>query len=195
MNQDELLELYFNKLNLRPTLCLVARHEAAHAIMCYLLGLRSCRLTAGEDFGCCESAHSGCDARQQILVLLAGVAYEIKYSAWLVNLRNCRTADLAQARALLSLNAESRRAGRAAKPRAVDVEKALRLAMERACSVLAPFNDEIECLGAELARAGHLSAAETGTFLRRQISSTRRLTEQQWKLPLGLPIEVSSAGN
>jgi hypothetical protein len=191
MNQEKLLELYFNKLNERPTLTLVARHEAAHAIMRYLVGLSSARLRAGENHGVCESPRETCDARQQILVLLAGIACETKYSAWLINLRNSRTADLEQARLLLSANVPSRRAEIGGKLSTVRVEKALRLSLERACAILESFNGEIESLGAMLAKAGRLSAIETGAFLRQHIGPARRLAEEQWKLPLGVPIELA----
>lgn len=187
IDQEKLLEIYFNKLNRRPTPTLIARHEAAHAIMHYLVGLPPTRLTASDDRGLCESSGRAADIRQQVLALLAGIAYEVKYSAWLIDLHNSKTADLEQARQLLASNASGRRAEVKRKICTVGVEKALRLAMERACDILEPFNGEIESLGLLLVTAGQLSARRTGAFMRQHIGQDRRLEKQQWQLPLGLP--------
>ena len=190
MTQAKLLAVYFNRLNTRPTLTLVARHEAAHAIMHYLVGLPATRLMAGHDRGRCECSSRGCDARQWLLVLLAGVAYEAKYSAWLLALRNSKTADLEQARELLESHPPSRRVEMHRKRCTIGVEKALRLGLERACEILEPFNGEIESLGDLLAKAGQLSAIDTRAFMRKHIRPARQLTEKQWQSPLGLPLEI-----
>jgi hypothetical protein len=184
MTQDKLLEIYFNKLNARPTLGLVARHEAAHATMYYLVGLPSTRLVARGNHGLCVGAGKPADARQHILALLAGIAYEIKYASCLINLRNSKTADLAQARALLADNLASRRVKIDRKIRTVSVERALTLSMERTCDLLQPFHDTIESLGAELENAGELSAQRTGAFLRAHIGPDRKLEARQWNSPL-----------
>jgi hypothetical protein len=188
MTQEKLLELYFNKINTQPTLTLVARHEAAHAIMRHLVELPPTRIEARHDSGLCDRSGGPCDARQEILVLLAGIAHDAKYSAWLLDLRNSRTADLEQTRTLLAQKTESRRAEIRRKICTVGVEKALRLAMERACDILEPLNSEIEALGGMLAKGGRLSATKTGAFMRRHIDPIHRLDARQWKQPLGRPI-------
>lgn len=54
-------------------------HEAAHAIMRWLLGLEITELTCGENGGNCAGTGKMISARDSMLVTLAGPAHEVQY--------------------------------------------------------------------------------------------------------------------
>jgi hypothetical protein len=148
----------------------IAGHEAAHAVMRYLLGLPCTRLTADENGGFCYGTGKPIEFKQDILVTLAGMAWEAGCFFELINLRSSRFGDLDYARAQLESKFWHRiRRGRGGKVVIRRVDTCVKHLLREAIAILYPFDDEIDQLGMDLADCGDMSARRVAAYMRHAI--------------------------
>jgi hypothetical protein len=80
---------------------IIAAHEAGHAVMRRILGLRATRVWATEEGGMCEGTGLDIDPKSDLLVTLAGIAVETSYRLFPLDLAQSRFDDLDKARGIL----------------------------------------------------------------------------------------------
>lgn len=86
----------------RPDPTTVARHEASHAVMRWLCGLEQTDILVRKDLsGYCEGTGKTIRVQDEMLILLAGFAYEAGYGLSKVNFAKSRCDDLERAREIL----------------------------------------------------------------------------------------------
>ena len=135
----------------------ICRHQAAYAVMSYLVGLPNERMDTHTDGGC-RGGWERCKAYQAILVRLAGVAYETGYGSVPFDEDMITIGDVDEAVNIL------RYAGRESDDRALMDEEVFRH-FSTVCDWLAAWDTEIVELGDRLHKARYLSARSVSGFL------------------------------
>jgi hypothetical protein len=129
----------------------ICSHEAAHAVMRYLVGLPVTSIIANTEGGYCYGSGRPCSVQQSILSCLAGIAYEAGCIPSWVDLAKSKFDDLEEAKRLISFTSRE-----------------LSWWFERACGILWPYSDDIEQLGEWLEIEETLSAKRIAGFLCRR---------------------------
>jgi hypothetical protein len=158
---------------------IIARHEAAHAVMQWLLGLKATAIRASATDGHCEASHEITNVFNILLICLAGNAWDTGCGFFQFVMSRCHDADFENARNLLKqfpilrsrdfdkvLKNEARK--RDCPERCYTVEGALKRHFATVCGLLRPATEIIERLGCELEREGTMSARRVEAFFRAQ---------------------------
>ncbi|RPJ79558.1 MAG: hypothetical protein EHM13_13280 [Acidobacteria bacterium] len=161
----------------------IAQHEAAHAVMRWLLGLPATALSVQDGGGVCEGTGRREPAGDVLMVFLAGYAPEADYTAFGVpdlSPQDTRDVyDIKCAREILTGRPWlCYRAGdRDREPTPLSVDEALCYHFERAAEILFDYCELIEFLGMRLDEAGALSARRVAATFREYRKAIER--EQQ----------------
>jgi hypothetical protein len=158
---------------------LTAEHEAGHAVMRLLRGLRATNIHVGDGDGLCEGTDDRCRGEDLVLVSLAGPIVEIGVdrldSGFRVDWKACDSSDLQEARDILTecdiLRIDAPASAASGSMVFLDVETALEIFVKRCIEILIPYDDLIEHV-AWCAYDGYLSASDLQT-----IFDTYRLSE------------------
>ena len=147
-----------------------AKHEAAHAVMRWLLGLPATRLELHDTGGLCHGSGKLIETRDELLVTLAGFAWEAGYLLFDVDWVGSRSDDFDHARDILRRCphlclgfAASKRKNRVVTQ---NVDVALKRWFRSAGQALLPHDDLIDVLGDELVLSRKLSARHVAAIMR-----------------------------
>lgn len=161
-------------------------HEAAHAVMRYLVGFPMTAISCddnGEGFS--EGTMKPCRPMPSALVLLAGISYEAAFNPFIVNWEKTIFHDLDEVRKILENRPFVRGfvvvSGRTFRVRTVD-EAVLHLFGE-ACSLLRPFSSVIKHVGRNLLLSsdGKLSARSVSATIRESVRREKLDRPDKWQ--------------
>lgn len=148
---------------------ITARHEAAHAVMKWVLGWPATELTAGAGEGLCAGSGRKVDVEEFLLVTLAGLVYECWYQLDDLDLTTSDTGDLRVAREIVA-DHEWLRPISSHHPdgtfTSLNVDEAVAHHLRRVSDLLDPYMDLIEAIGYRLEWAGRLSARTVAAICR-----------------------------
>jgi hypothetical protein len=158
---------------------IIARHEAAHAVMQWLLGLKATAIRAAATDGHCAASHEITNVFNILLICLAGNAWDTGCGFIQFDLEKCHDTDFENARSLLKqfpilrsrdfdrvLRNEARK--RDFPERYYTVEDALARHFATVCGLLRPATEIVERLGFQLEQEGTMSARQVEAFFRAQ---------------------------
>ena len=141
----------------------IAEHEVAHAVMRWLRGMPATEITANHQGGVCAGTGKVVRAEDELLVTLAGFAWESGCGVAEVDLANSRADDFDVARRILQhsewlrlLPGADDQGGVVARLKTVD--DALLHHFRRAGDLLNPYAELVHAMGERLAVDGVVSA-------------------------------------
>lgn len=153
----------------------LAEHEAAHAVMRWLLGLPATEIWINDEGGLCEGSGEMIPCETAVLVKLAGVAWEAGcIFTDLIDLANSHFQDLIEAEAILDKAVWLRFRVEDKKVIEESTSDSLRTWLKQAGELLFPHAFAVESIGASLANRRRLSAKTVAAFLREHGKRTSR---------------------
>jgi len=176
------------------------RHEAAHAVMRYLVCLPSTNVSAAGAKGSVKAQAPGGEPLQALYSTLAGVAAEADYDPEAVNWATSRFKGIDCARELLE-SAMMLRFIASAAPRFESVQRSLQRHFRGVCHVLTPFRAVVEALAVELSARGRLSGRSAAALLtarmrevpKEELPRLRRASPEFWMIREGFAVDQKGA--
>ena len=149
----------------------IAGHEAAHAVVGYLVGLSCVWVIADKTGGSYRHDWLSVGFEEDLYADLAGIAWEVGGVPQWGDLKKSKFEDLDVARGKLKANPGKRRKSvRGGKVCTRGVEPCLKRIFRITCEIVGWFIDDIDQLGEELIdRRGYMSGREVEMYMRRNI--------------------------
>ena len=147
-----------------------AKHEAAHAVMRWVLGMTPTPIELNPNGGCCFGSSATVQPQDQLLVTLAGFAWESGCGIAKIDFATSHTADFDDARSLLisRIHLRSRIEIIGEEQRIVfdDVDESLNRWFRTAGEMLLPYLELVDELGEQLLENGRLSSDQIAAIIR-----------------------------